>query len=321
MHTKHTKKLICTTAVALACCCMSACSSNEKIAFHHFWKENVLATQYSLTETLVYDVTFSASTLSSNRNYTLDYKDGVYTTSLTLHKNEDGQSFYYVYRTELSINAVYTLQGETKTCEDSIVSEIQFKDDSTLTPIRSTKTIKSSSPVNAEVSSLENCYSAYEYTIHTEYNDAGSHGATTITNKENESETEEFDIDTSKYCYLDNEQLLLAVRGIDPTVNSGANVQVYAPFTKKTQTIGIQFSSIVSADFSFQQNGEAVTKTAKYYPVSVKIGGNYPGATQTVWVASQKTSAFRNVLLKLETPLSYDLGTLTYTLRSAEFSN
>lgn len=321
MHTKHIKKWTCAMAAALACCSMTACASEEKIAFRHFWKENVDATQYTLTETLVYDVAFTASTLSSGRNYTLDYKDGVYTASLSLRKKDDGQSFYYVYRTELSINAVYTLQGETKICEDSIVSEIEFKDDATIAPIRSTKTMKSSSPRNSAANSIEECYSVYEYTIHTEYNDACTHGTTTITNKENESENTGFDIDTSKYSYLDNEQLLLAARAIDPTVNASAKVQVYAPFTRTAQTIGIQFSNVVSADFKFVQNGSEATKTMKYYPVSLKINGSYPGATQTAWIASQKTTNSRNLLLKLETPLSYDIGTLTYTLRLATFSN
>ncbi|MBO4940377.1 MAG: hypothetical protein J6D30_05105 [Clostridia bacterium] len=321
MKVNFTKKLISAAAIVLACCTMGACANEAHVAFYPFWRENVSATQYKLNEELTYDVSFTPTEISSNRNYTLDYKDGVYKTSLTLNKSEDGQSFYYVYKTELTITACFTFNGETKSYQDQIVTETAFADDTTLKPTYSVKSIKSNSPTNASVSKIEECANPYEYEIRTEYNESCTQGTSIVTPKGEEARTTNFEIDSSKRNYLDNEQLLFALRGIDPTINPQSDLQVYAPFTRQMQTIGVRFSNIVGADFTFALNGASEKRTVQYYPVNIAITGKYPGATQTMWVASQKNAAFRNVILKLETPLSYDLGTLTYTLNSATFSN
>ena len=65
-------------------------------------------------------------------------------------------------------------------------------------------------------------------------------------------------------------------------------------------------------------NGKEGKKAIEYYPVSISIVDEYPGATQTAWYAkpSDKSSSntYRNVLLRLETPIFYNLGTLVYEL-------
>ena len=306
-------------AVLFACSAFSACANNEQVAFYPYWQKDVSLTQHSLHEELVYDVTFTPETSSTGRNYTLQYKDGSYTTSLTLVA--EGQSLYYVYRSELNITAEYTYQQETKSCVDHIVSEVKCKADSTLLPVYSKKSIKSSSPRNAEVTSVDQCFNTYEYEIVTDYNATCSSGTSIVTPKDEESVTKKFSIDKSKYNYIDNEQLLFAVRGLDPTANNTPTIQAYAPFVRQVQLLDVQFNTVKGADFTFALNGVSDTRTVQYYPVSIKINGQYPGATQVAWVASQKTASFRNVILKLETPLAYNLGTLTYTLASATFSD
>lgn len=319
MHLKNTKKSIILAAVLFACSAFSACANNEQVAFYPYWQKDVSLTQYSLHEELVYDVTFTPETYTSERNYTLQYKDGSYTTSLTL--TAEGQSLYYVYRTELHITAEYTYQQETKSCVDQIISEVKCKADSTLHPVSSKKSIKSSSPKNAAVSSVDQCFNYYEYEIVTEYNANCSSGTSTVTQKDKESVTKKFSIDKSKYNYIDNEQLLFAIRGLDPTANNTPSIQAYAPFVHQVQLLDVQFNTVKGADFTFSLNGVEEARTVQYYPVSIKINSKYPGATQVAWIASQKSPSFRNVVLKLETPLAYNLGTLTYTLKSASFSD
>lgn len=59
-----------------------------------------------------------------------------------------------------------------------------------------------------------------------------------------------------------------------------------------------------------------------YVPYSLAINDTAPGATQKVWVAETtkaENNEYRNVILKMETPLSFNLGTLVYELSSVDF--
>ena len=125
-----------------------------------------------------------------------------------------------------------------------------------------------------------------------------------------------------KYTYLDNEQLLFALRGISQSTAT-ASVSVYAPFSAVVQNVSLTYSTLQKeTEFSFKKGGEEIKQVINYYPVSMKINTKLPGATQTAWIAettNTHSNMFRNVMLQLETPLSYNLGSLIYKLKSANF--
>ena len=121
--------------------------------------------------------------------------------------------------------------------------------------------------------------------------------------------------------YLDNEQLIFALRAMAAKTSS-AKLQVYSPFAEAVQKVGITFNAEESAEFTFLKNGTEETKALTYRPASIVLDEKNPGATQTAWVAKTTDSTkneYRNVVLKLETPLSYGLGSLIYTLKSANW--
>ena len=86
----------------------------------------------------------------------------------------------------------------------------------------------------------------------------------------------------------------------------------------------MSFSAEKGDDFTFQQNGTETSTAIQFYPVSIALDEKNSGQTQTAWVAkttNPSNNRYRNVVLRLEAPLSYGMGSLIYTLKSANFSN
>lgn len=321
---KHGKKLLSAIALALCTTTLTACAGvNSKVTFKEFWLEDVgiapNASTATVLEELVYDVSFEKDS-GLDENYTVDYKNGVYTTKLTLNQG------VYRYETSLSIDVTYTVGGnKSEPMKDSVVSWVEFKKNAKLQPIKSHKEIVCRSPANGGGSKIEDCYATYNYTVDTTYNENGLGGKSVIVNNDpkanNDPQEQTFTIE-DKYTCLDNEQLLFALRGLSQSTST-ASLSVYAPFSGVVQTINVGYSSLEKGtEFSFEKNGVSIKQVINYYPVSVKINAQLPGATQTVWIAETTdahSNTFRNVILQWETPLSYNLGSLIYKLKSASF--
>ena len=63
-----------------------------------------------------------------------------------------------------------------------------------------------------------------------------------------------------------------------------------------------------------------VGNAATSEPFTVAISGKNSGSSQKVWVATDKeTNEYRNIIVQMETSVSFGLGTLTYKLNSVEF--
>ena len=76
-------------------------------------------------------------------------------------------------------------------------------------------------------------------------------------------------------------------------------------------------------EFTFTLDGSDAKKAINYVPFSVSISSDNPGATQTVWIAKTEDplkNTYRNVILRLETPIAYGAGSLVYELTSGEFA-
>ena len=310
-----TKKIISICARALSAAIFSGCTGGaRKTPFSTYWNQNALVVE-NIHETLVYDVTFEGS----GAGYSLSYANGVYKTELKSAVNENGENIY-VYKTELSIDVTFALGEESKTLNDSVSTEVTFLADSELRPLSSQKSVVSHTPVGSTPSSVENAYRSFEYQISTSYTEEG--GISSLTMNEATS-TQEFEIDEDGYSYLDNEQLLLSLRAMPASVSS-TRLSSYSPFVSRVQNVAVVFSETESKDFSFYKNGstEKVTTNISYRPVQFQLNEKDPGATQTAWIAAV-TDAYanqhRNVMLRLQTPIAYGLGTLVYQLSSASY--
>ena len=318
------KPIISISALAIGVTMLASCASaNYKVSFSNYWFEDSdIPTE--TTEVLTYDVLFDEGQGLSGKNYTLDYSNGVYTTTFKTIE-ENGKKFYRL-ESLLTIDVTYTYNGVTsEVLSDRVATRVDFEKDVALTPIQSHKEVLSHSP-SQNASSLESCYTAIHYAVDVTYN--GASGTASIDNLSDSKpvSNHSFEIeDTDEYNYLDNEQLLFALRGINPAQASTPSFLVYAPFTKAVQTMQASFGSKISGEkFTFKQNGEdtASEKTLDYYSVTLALQEKNPGFSQTVKIATHtnpKANQTRNVILEMKTPLSYNLGTLTYTLNNAQF--
>lgn len=313
-----TKKIISICALALSATLLSGCAgAKQKTPFSTYWNENALVFE-PIHETLVYDVTFKEG--SVNPAYTLAYENGKYTTELKNATNDNGENIY-VYKTELSIDVIYTMGEESKKLTDRVVSEVTFFANGTLQPISSEKTVVSHSPISPSApSSLESCYRSFDYQMSTTYTEEG--GVLNLT-MDGTTSSQEFEIDKNGYSYLDNEMLLLSLRAMPASVSS-TSLSAYSPFVSRVQNVIVGFAATENKDFSFYKNGstEKVTTNIAYRPVQFRLDEKDPGATQMAWIAAI-TDAYanqnRNVMLRLETPIAYGLGSLVYDLSSVSY--
>ena len=320
------KKISALLALVLGLTAFGGCTNaNQKVNFANLWYLNPIVNE-TLHETLVYDVTFKGND-NTLVDYDLDYKDGKYTTVLTNAVEND--VIVYTYTTHLSITAMYTLNGVTEECVDTVTSTVKFYAAGyNLQPISSEKEINASTPTVNTGTKVSDSYQKSHYSTKVVYNDDCTEGTSTVTyypDNGTEAQTQEktFEIEQKKLTYLDNEQVILALRAIRNTTTS-AKLNVYSPFAEAVQKLSYSFDSDASAEFSFLKNGENTKSMITYRTAKLVLDEKNPGATQTAWIAKQpeNTSASntnRNVILRLETPLSYGLGTLIYTLNSASY--
>lgn len=321
---------------------LCACSGGVPLSFAANWNRNTADSSVSNTrEELVYEVTFTPSETPAG-TLTAEYDEGTYTTLLE-NKNltlSDGSSQEgYIYTTKLTISGRFRLGSEvSETFTDTVTSTVSFLSASQrLKPVKSEKEVVSTSPVASSPSSLENAFTTYHYTYDVSY-DAGLTTATAVytdlteyKTEEGEtvrrdSETREYDI-TGDTTYLDNEQILFALRGLN--LSSAA-----ATFRTINQVMGIvaevstsansTAASSVKENVDFTMNGEAVKQEIDAVEVPLTYLTTPSGQSQTlVYAATTDTNSntYRNVLLRMEVPVLQSLGTLVYTLKEATFAD
>ena len=315
------RKLALGLAAALTFTSLAACTeTDQKLPFSDYWEQNALIAGSSINETLEYTVTHEKGAGLDGLGYTLTYGEGTYVTTLKTHTQG------YIYTTSLTMPVTFQYgTDEADSLTDSVKTEVLFlRSKDGLRPISSTKTVVSHTPRNGGAGSTESCYDTWEFNVVTSYPTEGQ--ATSIiphTNKLDEENnpitiTSSFDANDKKFSYLDNEQLLLSLRALSPSVTSGT-IQIYNPFIENKQNVKLSFAGETGKEFSLNWNGEAVKKTISYRSVSLTLDDKNPGGTQTALIA-QRTSAenntYGNVMLQLTVPLSYSMGNLVYNLVS-----
>ncbi|MBD5632259.1 MAG: hypothetical protein HDP34_03405 [Clostridia bacterium] len=283
-----------------------------------------------------YAKTFVVSALTDG-----DYRSG--------YPSKAGFTAYY-YKTVLDIQTItYKLKasGEEKSFEgDKVVTECYFMPvGDYLRPLYSKQTVKSTSPANLQANALENG-NAYKL-IESEYENFYSYdgksaksvkkdiltGETTVTVNNN--------LGDCKNSLFDFTSLNIVARATNLTTSLSQVLSLYSPES------GVQNYTLTGSDtpLSTDESTAATLKTdfenklyekglfkrvndnegnpvgLKTIAVSVLYGGEKSGVSQTYWFAAIDNAANntgRTTLLKMSVPLTYNLGTLNYTLQSFE---
>ncbi len=308
--------MVLTTSFLASCSACDSCAGTTKITFKDYYLKNESINQGEVYEQLTYKVTHQDA--GTYNGYEVVYENGTYVTTLTKSLNDE----YFTLTSELTIDVRYTYKEETVSFTDTVVSSVEFYSaDSTLRPVRSNKTLHTRTPSSGDVSKLEDCYVEYNQTVSIEYSADLSEGRSLIVDHLDEDEeiSSSFTVeDMDKYTYVDNEQLLFALRCLD--ADTSGKVQLYSPFLERTQNVAISADSSTKTSFNLTIDGEEKSgEEITYVPFTLTIDEENSGQSQTVWVA--KTTAaddnkYRNVILKYISPMPYTLGELQYELVS-----
>ena len=325
MNKKKTSAIL---SIALGGIMLTACTSPDyKVKFSENWYlDTTYDIQSNVQETLVYDVNVEAGSNADSSSRAVLYGKGVYSTTLKSEYSQELNTNIYRYSTRLEIPVTFECKatGEiSEKFEDVVTTEVLFTSATQgFKPISSTKTSVSHSPTSVDSpSTLEGCYTYYNYTVATVYNDDKT-GTAVITNhlQDDAQKSYSFKETDDKYSTLDNEQLLFALRGISKPASQKFNV--FNSSWGKTLLVNLTAGTASSDEFSFKRNGEDFTATIKYTPIELQLGVKNSGSIQKVWVANTtelNNNLYRNVILYMEMPIYYSFGTLQYKLAQANF--
>ena len=327
------KHLLSVLALALCATTLVACSGSQTVTVSKYWQSNVNLPARAAKETLEYDVTYEQ--LTNSYNYTMSYTNGKYKTELTYEEHQDGTATY-TYKTDFTICVTYTVNGESVDFDDYARSKVVFQsENNNFKPVSSEKSVYTHSPIYDTVESAAVFNDIYtKATIQTTYGESNT--STVIETVKDRSEgaapnatvdvtnTYEFWTD-GNYTFVDNDQLLFALRGVNPSINTSPNFQIYAALQNQTQIVNATFEKVETSKFTFALNGEAAAELdISYYPVSLSLQQANNGQPQTVWYAKTTDAAnntYRNVMLYMETPVFANNGSLCYKLKKADFMN
>ena len=299
-------------------------------------------------EVITYEVSYDG-TNASNAYYEVNYTDGVFTTQFYAVKNWSGKvgeipkdytpknvnEVVYYYRTELTISVQYTMKtggkAQSDIFNDHVITESYFRAaGKSLQPVYSKQEIKSTSPANYQPKNLEDAYKKIDVTYENFYNDSCTKllSKTTENGKTEQKEYEK--LNKLDHTLFDNSSLYIAVRAMKLSSNLSEPVNLFSAAAG-----GIAEYAIVGSQASLtaQERADytkALTEKGLYAPkndndkvgaTAVTIsyaGGNLHGTTQTVWYAAitdADNNISRTTMLKLSVPLSFNLGSLNYSLK------
>ena len=328
------KKLFSAIALAMGFTVLAGCTDlSASFTLAEYWKYNSLNSE-EILETITYDVVFDEKDSNGTAyggmddlGYVISYENGSYKTVLK-SETKDGKPIYS-YSTEFSIDVTYSCNGQEETFTDSIVTNARFYGaDKKLQPIDSTKTTMSHSPMLGDTqTSPKFCYSIFNQTAVTVYAEDGASGTCTVTNhtlKEGDKDYQTTDTfeKNEKLVFFDNETLLVAARAFGQSTLS-AKAQTYQQVIDNTQTVKYSFSESEDEEgrkFSILVNDaeKPEEKNISYRKLSLVFDDKNPGSTQTAWFATGDATknTYRNMMLYLEVPLSYNIGRLVYNIKS-----
>ena len=276
----------------------------------------------------------------SNSSYSVDYKDGSLTTEFyatyydwsTSHYPEDSKELVYYYKNEMTLSVQYKKgDNSSEWFADSVVNESYFRAaGKELKPIYSKQVVKSTTPNNYQAGSVDGAYKKVEAVYENFYNKTCTEVTSYKTEDGKTTEAVYGNLHKTEYTLFDNSSLYIAVRsmklsdGLSQTISLfGAASGGVANYNIAGNKDGIPEEQLNAISAELQENKLFTpTEEKKTIPtVGVNInyaGGELTGTTQKVWYAAIENydnNTARATMLKLEIPLSYNLGTLSFTLK------
>ncbi len=284
------------------------------------------------SEQLEYEVTFEKT---DEKIDTVDYKNGTYVTQLNAEavklSDQKTEVLGYHLHSELSVSVTYTVGNDSQTFTDSVVSDVYFKTVSShLQPIRSKKSVHTTSPVAVRPDTLDEAYEVYDYVYSVEYNDALSKAEIKYSSFLPETNTIEKSVSVrNRSAFFDNEQLLFVLRGME--LDTSAALTTIDPLGFQSRNVKILSPKAVGHTQAFTMNGTEIPASeeapVKARSVVLMYDGTYSGQPQKLVYAANTAqekggeNVYRNALLSMEVPILKGLGTLKYKLVNAEFND
>lgn len=273
-------------------------------------------------EKMVYDVTFQKS--ESNNSYSVTYTPGVYTTELTndIYTWTDGTSEeVYKLTSSLVISGEYAMDGVKVPFSDSVSSITYFRPVTAyLAPIYTEKHVHSTSPAGINPVDAEHVCVVYDYSNYISYEKDLTSATVTTVNHANKDEkaVRTYELGTLGTIF-DNEILVFGGRSVNFVNNNGTNtsltVSVLSPEVGKVQTVTYTHTNTEKKKVNWN-GSEVEINTAT---VALSLNETFHGASQVYVYASKVAglNTYRNALVSMQTFLSYNLGSLNYTLKEA----
>lgn len=254
------------------------------------------------------------------------------------------EDIVYVYETEFTIKGKYLLKSTEETVEfaDSVKTVCKYRlAGENLKPVYSWQEVKSTSPNILSAVNKDSMCVTVDATYETYYNRDCSQ-AVVITNDSAKGESKKtIALDGLTF---DNSQLAFALRAFN--LNGNKSFNVCSPQNGSTQNVLISCATeaelstendqqVINAlkhvtdgngtyvdDYIFfdgtSSDPEAAAKQIRFHNVALGINADMKGSSSVYSYAAVENADLnttRAVLLKMTTPLSFGLGTLSYTIK------
>ena len=324
------KKLLPVLALSLAATTLTACG-DKTVSLGKYWQLDATAKTEAFYEQATYAIS-SEATESSYCNYKVEYT-GTYVTTLESVTNVD---YDYVFKTDLTITAKFTLGTDTVEKTDTATTEVRFVAGENLRPVYSKKTMACHVPLQGEYLNVNECYTLIDYNYEIDYKQTEKGGSiqgqyhVTKNDKVTDVELKDTFSFEDDYTFVDNDLLLVAARAFDAS-ESSAVVSTYGVFTENLQKVKFSLSDAdkkAAESFNYTVIAPDGTESAAKKDIvcrtaKISLDQTNPGATQTVKFAKntdEKTNTYRNVIVEITTPLSFGMGEIYYKLAKVSYN-
>lgn len=346
------KKILAIASFLAAMLLFAGCSGMSATAITANWhKDNSVEYDPAFYEQLTYNIEYSDDDATSTIYQLKDFK-GTYQVSIKEAPDVTVPNMQSPGFPGYKLESIATLSGtyaekngslEYSFENDTIRSVVYFHrlgEGHTLEPVYSKTEYFVHAPYTASLNKMDIAISKYDVEI--QYNEKCSKATLTKTDRSDEiTETipEELSknvhiekaVNTEKtvsklqksYSYFDNAQLFFIARGIAFKENSSATVTSILGNTGGKASVKFTCSEVSSHRYAFDMDGQNINTEISTAKVSMGLNaGNSSGGSSTLYFATQTNSAnYRNLLLQLEEPYSFGMGTLVYKLASVSTQN
>ncbi|MDE7379472.1 MAG: hypothetical protein K2N14_00330 [Clostridia bacterium] len=320
-----------------------------------FWQSNMEVAQYSASFKANENSKYSLSYDTAAAEYTTwFYAEAAYDwTSTDIPEEYRSEEAYsepvYVLKTEMKIHGVFKMNAsdDEKQFDDELVSECKFRlAGDNLQPVYSYQKVVNTSPNHLSPNSISQAYVQVDSVYEIFYNRGCSQAIVKTTDnlaKDNKTSENKISLSTKAgYSVFDNSQLIAAFRSFTKTGGSSRTFNTLVPQNLNTQisTATVSLPIELNPDDEEQKgildaltnapegyvffdgtpsSEEAQKKNIRFNAVSLGMNAYLTGQSPTYWystVENADVNTTRCVLLKTVRPLSFGLGTLSYTLKS-----